>query len=137
MPPKPHKHAKSPRKHTKRKLSAAQLKARNRRHRILSRRARAHAKAVAYAKVRAQQKAAAARRAAQKTARAHAKAERFYCRVNIRGSALVAQPVPPGAKWSNRARKTAVRGLTFNPVTPGKPGRAITAARLPKPAKAK
>ena len=72
------------------------------------------------------------RRAAQKTVRAHQKAERFYCRVNIRGSALVAQPVPPGAKWSQRPRKTAVRGLKYNPVTPGKPGRALRAARAPK-----
>jgi hypothetical protein len=130
--PKAHKHPKSPRKHTKRKLSAAQLKARNRRHRILSRRARAHARAVAQAKARANVKAAASWRAAHKSARAHAKGARFYCRVNIRGSALVAQPVPPGAKWSLRARKNAVRGLKYNPVTPGKPGRAIRAARAPK-----
>ena len=124
--------SKRPAKRPNRKLTAAQLKARNKRHRILSKRARAHARAVAYAKVRAQQKAAAARRAALKTQRAHAKAERFYCRVNIRGSAMVAQPVPPGAKWSTRARKTAVRGLSFNPVKPGKPGKSFKAARVPK-----
>lgn len=133
--PKPHKHAKSPRKHTKRKLSAAQLKARNTAHRTASRRARATARAHALAKVRAAQKAAASRRAAQKTARAHAKAGRFYCRVNIRGSALAPQPVPPGAKWSLRARKTAVRGLKYAPVAPGKPTRGFRPVKAPKAAK--
>ncbi len=130
--PKPSKHAKSPRKHTKRRLSAAQLKARNRRHRIASARARAHARAVARAKARAGVRAAAARRAALKTARGHAKAQRFYCRVNIRGSALVAQPVPPGAKWSLRARKNAVRGLKYAPLGPGKPTRAFRSAKAKK-----
>lgn len=135
--PRPSKHAKSPRKHTKRRLSAAQLKARNRRHRIASARARAHARAVASAKARAAQKAAAARRAALKTARSHAKAQRFYCRVNIRGSALVAQPVPPGAKWSLRARKTATRGLKYAPLAPGKPAKGFRPVKPPKAGKAK
>src|SRR5512135_597374 len=61
--PNASKSSKAPVKQTKRGLSAAQLKARNRRHRIASKRARAHATAVARAKARANVKAAAARRA--------------------------------------------------------------------------
>ena len=87
---------KAPSKTTKRKLSAAQLKARNRRHRIASKRARATATAVARAKARANVKAAAARRAAQKTARSHAKAQRFYCRVATRTAASVTTARSPG-----------------------------------------
>lgn len=94
--PKASKSSKAPKKTTGRKLSAAQLKARNRRHRIASKRARAHATAVAYAKVRAARKAAAARRASQKTTRSHAKAQRFYCRVATRTAASVTTARSPG-----------------------------------------
>ena len=118
--PRPSKHAKSPRKHTKRRLSAAQLKARNRRHRIASKRARAHATAVAYAKVRAQQKAAAARRAAQKTARSHSKAQRFYCRVATRTAASVTTARPPGQYRLPSGFKSQTRPVKFRSVKPQK-----------------
>lgn len=128
--PKATKSAKAPKRKVNRKLTAAQLKARNRRHRILSKRARAHATAVARAKARAGVKAAASRRAAQQTARSHNKGARFYCRVATRHAAKVTK-ARSGAQAYNRAVQKA-HGVKTAP----KPVRGQKAATKPKAPKA-
>jgi hypothetical protein len=125
--PKATTSSKAPKKRPNKKLTAAQLKARNKRHRILSKRARAHARKIAYAKVRAAQKAAAARRAAAKTLRSHAKAQRFYCQVATRTAAHVSRPVAPGTRWNLQPRKNPVRPVKA--YTRPKPAKAVKAAK--------
>ena len=115
--------ASSPRKRTKGKQGHAQLKARNRRSRILSARARTNARAIATAKVRAAQKAAAARRPSHKTTRSHAKHHRFYCQVGTRRAATVKKAASPVAP----VQKRAVRPVKVS--RSPKPSRAVKAAR--------
>lgn len=126
-----------PKKRASRSKTAA-LKARSTASKHASRTARAHAQAVARAKDRAKARAAAGR-PGQKTARQHAKMTRLYCRVATRGTVIVKQPVPPGAKWSLRASKSAVRGLKMyrahKGTGPQKFARATRAARASRAGK--
>ena len=128
--PKAAKAAKAPKKRTGRKLSAAQLKARNKRSRILSRRARAHATAVARAKARAAVKAAAARRAAHKTRRSHGKNKRFYCQVSTRTAATTSRGTTPA-----QARLRALQKARGTP-RPVKAFKGAKTVRAPKAVKA-